>query len=261
MGFAYTSSIAVAALVLVAAGQQSGAAAAVHSFRDCPDVCPMMVVVGPGQYLMGQAPSPNEADDIEAKQLPEKYRGGATPQHAVSVHAFAIGQYDVTRAEFAAFVADTHYQINEDCYGYNADRTAWDWADKNWRNPGFPQTDRDPVVCVSYDDARAYTAWLSGKTGYAYRLPSESEWEFAARAGTTSRFYWGDDSAKACQFANVSDLDHEKAVHETLRPGAYFACSDGYGFTSPVGAFPPNAFGLTPPIEAPLSIVDRVGYR
>jgi sulfatase modifying factor 1 len=241
MGFARGAWIGVLAVLAVC---QTGRAAPIHDFRDCTDVCPSMIVVGPGQFLMGRAQSPSDADDPEAKQVPESSRGDAMPQHSVVIHAFAIGQYDVTREEFAAFVAETGYQIAESCYGPNASRTDWDWTGKDWRNPGFPQTERDPVVCVSYDDARAYAAWLSGKTGRPYRLPSEAEWEFAARAGTTTSRFWGDDSARACQFANVADLVHMKALNKPLEPGTYFACSDGFAFTSPVGSFAPNAFGL-----------------
>src|SRR5262249_43901965 len=105
-------------------------------------------------------------------------------------------------------------------------------ADKSWQDPGFNQTGRDPVVCVSWQDAKAYIAWLNGKVRQKslasvdgpYRLPSESEWEYAARAGTSTRFWWGDDDA---------------AVSEH----AWYKVNSG-GHTHPVGLKLANAFGL-----------------
>src|SRR5260221_4109893 len=113
----------------------------------------------------------------------------------------------------------------------------------NWENPGHAQTARDPVVCVSWQDARAYIAWLNRKAhrgGAAsanapYRLPSEAEWEYAARAGTTTKFYWGDDDAAAPVHAWFNANSGCKIVSGLL-------CE--HGQTHPAGAKPPNAFGL-----------------
>jgi len=88
----------------------------------------------------------------------------------------------VTRANFAAFVRDTRYSDIENCYRREHGRLALAMG-KDWRDPGFPQTDRDPVVCVNWNDARSYVFWLSRKTGKRYRLVSEAEWEYVARAG------------------------------------------------------------------------------
>jgi formylglycine-generating enzyme required for sulfatase activity len=95
---------------------------------------------------------------------------------------------------------------------------------------------------VSWDDAQAYVAWLSAKTGHVYRLPTEAEWEYAARAGTTTARYGSDNPAELCRYSNVGDLDYSEQ-----HPGdseVNRACRDGYAFTSPVGSFPPNQFGL-----------------
>jgi formylglycine-generating enzyme required for sulfatase activity len=94
---------------------------------------------------------------------------------------------------------------------------------------------------VSWDDAQAYVAWLSAKTGHVYRLPTEAEWEYAARAGTTTARYFSDNPAEFCRHTNVGDLDYGEQ-----HPGdsGVLACRDGYAFTSPVGSFPPNQFGL-----------------
>ena len=120
----------------------------------------------------------------------------------------------------------------------------WQWkkqADRNWRNPGFPQTDTHPVACVSWDDASAYVKWLSGHTGEAYRLLTEAEWEYAARGGTTTMRYWGHDwdNEVGCAYANLSNKEHS-----SFGFGAGFDCKDGYLHTSPVGIYKANAFGL-----------------
>ena len=95
---------------------------------------------------------------------------------------------------------------------------------------------------MSWDDAQAYVAWLSAKTGHVYRLPTEAEWEYAARAGTTTARYFSDHPAEFCRYSNVGDLDFSE--QHPGDSGANRACRDGYAFTSPVGSFPPNQFGL-----------------
>ena len=103
---------------------------------------------------------------------------------------FAVGRFAVTRGEFAAFVAATGHKTDGGCYVY----TGSEWkqqADRDWRTPGFSQNDRHPVVCVNWNDAKAYVAWLSIHTSKTYRLLSEAEREYVARAGTTTPFWWG----------------------------------------------------------------------
>ena len=188
--------------------------------RDCRD-CPELVAIPAGQFLMGTPQGEEGRFDWDL------------PPHKVGIRAFAIGKFDVTRREWAVFVAATHRPAKTGC--------AWTGRMKaddpdpigSWSNVGFKQTDRHPVVCVTWDDVQAYLGWLSGKTGRHYRLPSEAEWEYAARAGTPTPFYWG-----------------MKASHELANYGADKCCSpraserDKWTGTSPVGAFPPNAFGL-----------------
>lgn len=176
------------------------------------------------------------------------------PQHKVSVKAFAIAKFDVTKAEFAAFARETGFTF-QGCKTYKDHLLIgpdgyWFQQNASWRNPGFSQTDRDPVVCVSWDDAQRYLAWLNAKlqrqhassTSGAprYRLPTEAEWEYAARAGTTTSRFWGNDASEQCHFANAADMTAKERY-----PGWDAAnCRDGYVTTAPVGSFRPNPWGL-----------------
>jgi formylglycine-generating enzyme required for sulfatase activity len=164
-------------------------------FRDCPD-CPEMVVVGEGQFLMG---SPDHAGNDNER-----------PQHRVTIgKRFALGRFPITRREFALFVRATGYRVTTE-----------------WRDPGFDQSDRDPVVEIGWLDAQAYVSWLARLVHQDYRLPSESEWEYAARGGRHTEFWWGDDPSLAPAFANFDGVE------------------DGFRNTAPVDHFTPNGFGL-----------------
>jgi formylglycine-generating enzyme required for sulfatase activity len=156
-------------------------------FRDGDD-CPEMVVIPAGEFMMG-------SPDGELGRTAEE-----GPQHKVTIaRPFALGRYTVTVAEFGRFVAATNFQTeaernpDEGIATLNAKKNEWGWSKgKSWRDPGSAQAGNHPVVGVSWNDAVAYVKWLSEKTGKPYRLPSEAEWEYAARAGTTTRYPWGD---------------------------------------------------------------------
>lgn len=210
-------------------------------FKDC-DMCSEMVVLPAGQYMMG-------ATDADFKGN-EQYRfmlDTETPRHLVHVKSFAIAKFDVTRAQFAQFVRETGFK-DKGCeiFGDVLGTPRWYKSSlADWQNPGFKQTGQDPVVCVSWNDAQKYIAWLNVKLGNKstghYRLPTEAEWEYAARAGAQTPNYWGGvGSANQCKFANARDLSAKD-----LDPGApHVNCFDGYIETSPVGSFQPNAWGL-----------------
>lgn len=196
-------------------------------FRDCRD-CPDMVVIPAGRFVMG---SPiNEAGRFRQEG----------PQREVRIaQPFALGRTEITRAQWARFVEDSGHRVVPGCFVWNGRMIAPDPA-ANWRQPGFSQHDDHPAVCISQDDAQAYVAWLSRRTGKTYRLPAEEEWEYAARAGSTASRHWGDAPENACAYANVSDLDAAKAL-----PGLVaHPCADGQVFTAPVASLRPNAFGL-----------------
>jgi formylglycine-generating enzyme required for sulfatase activity/predicted Ser/Thr protein kinase len=192
-------------------------------FRDCP-TCPLMKALPPGKFSQGAA-----ADD---EGMPFE-----RPQHPVVIgHGLGIGVYEVTVGEFREF-ADATGHRSTGCQTYDG---AWsEQPAASWQNTGYQQTAMHPVACVSWRDARAYADWLSVKTGQRYRLPSESEWEYAARGGATGSRLWADSGA-ACANANVADASAAQRY-----PGWKVAsCSDGFVYTAPVGSFKPNAFGL-----------------
>ena len=199
-------------------------------FRDCPH-CPEMVVVPAGSFMMGSPPSEGWRRDNEGPLL-----------RVTIGSAFAVGIHEVTRGEFGRFVSATGYWADAEddgCWsrGYNLLLPA---RGRNWRSPGFSQTGWHPVVCVNWFHAHAYVEWLSGETGESYRLLSESEWEYVARAGTQTRYHWGDSSSSQCRYANGADMSAKK--HNSGWTVA--DCDDGYYRTSPVGSFAANAFGL-----------------
>ena len=235
--------LAVALMVPLARAQSQSAARARtpapgRSFRDCSNGCPEMVVVQPGRFTMG-APAGEE----ERENLPNEVRGRSIPQHSVTIrHKLAIGKFDVTRDEYARFVAETKRPDPDSCTTVKTSGAGFIATNGNWHSPGFPQTGRDPVVCVNWDDAQAYVSWLSAKTGHVYRLPTEAEWEYAARAGTTTARYGSDSPAELCRYTNIGDLEYSKQHPDDTDTN--LVCSDGYAFSSPVGSFRPNQFGL-----------------
>ena len=198
-----------------------------YRFQDCPE-CPEMVVVPAGSFMMG-SPS-NEKGRFR--------REG--PQHRVEIaEPFAVGIYEVTRGEFARFVDETGYSTGNSCRTQDIIEPTLKNLEPDWQNPGHRQTDRHPVVCVSWDDAQAYVRWLSRKTGERYRLPSESEWEYVARAGRQTAWYWGETESGQCAHANGADASTD-LYYITWRAD----CDDGHARTAPVGTYSKNGFGL-----------------
>jgi formylglycine-generating enzyme required for sulfatase activity len=170
---------------------------------------PEMVRIPAGSFRMGDIQGGGDSDE--------------KPVHRVSVDSFAMGKYEVTVGDFRKFVNDANYKTDAEklgsCWTYD---NGWkDVKGANWRNTKFSQNDNHPVVCVSWNDATAYTKWLSNQTGKEYRLPTEAEWEYAARAGTDTKYWWG------------NDIDKSKANY-----------NNNIKKTSPVGNYKSNQFGL-----------------
>ena len=182
-----------------------------REFRDCA-ACPVMVVVPTGSYRMGSPGGEAERWDDEG------------PVHTVRIgYAVAVGKYEVTFDEWDACVS------GGGCRGHRPE------------DYGMGRGSR-PVINVSWEDAREYTRWLSRETGEAYRLPSEAEWEYVARGGTTTARHWGESESGQCGYANGRDATYQQANPDSeIRT---FSCADGYENTAPVGTFGANGFGL-----------------
>jgi formylglycine-generating enzyme required for sulfatase activity len=193
-------------------------------FRDCP-TCPLMKVLPPGEFLQGTAATDTAALPFEM------------PQHKVAIaYAFAAGVYDVTVGEFEEFVVETQVDPHS-CTAYDG---GWRVNPAvTWKNAVESQTAAHPVSCVSWQDAKDYAAWLSRRTHQAYRLPSASEWEYAARAGSVAQRPWS-DPAGACSYANVAD----QTAAQRFQGWAVYPCADKFVQSAPVGSFAANAFGL-----------------
>jgi sulfatase modifying factor 1 len=236
--------------VIVVSHILNPAEATEQGMRDCAVGCPAMMHIPGGQFEMGAA-SEEEAKTAVPADYPMARRGHSSPQHVVHVSQFYIGRYDITRGEFGSFVRATGYTAGKDCSSLSRKLEYVEPFD--WRGPGLPQTERDPVVCVNWKDAQVYLAWLSRKTGHVYRLPTEAEWEYAARAGSSGYRYWRAQDTP-CKYANGADetlRTHSQPSRalkslgrDSLNRDNFSGCSDGYSFTSPVGSYAPNSFGL-----------------
>ncbi len=201
---------------------------------------PEMVPIPAGRFTMGSPASEGGREDDEG-------------QRQVSVAAFEIGKYEVTVGQFRQFVEATGYRTEAErnveqqgCFTWSEEQEGGEWwgwrSGHSWRSPGFTQGDDHPVVCVSWNDATAYLEWLSRETGQAYRLPTEAEWEYMARAGTQTSRYWGDDADEGCAYGNVAD--QTRSPHRNLGWDEFHDCSDGHFFTAPVGRYRGNSWSL-----------------
>jgi formylglycine-generating enzyme required for sulfatase activity len=175
--------------------------------RDCAE-CPELVIVPAGQFQMGSA-------DSEAGRLPNE-----GPVHTVTfARPFAIGKYEITFDEWeACVVAKRCESVGDDGWGRG----------------------RRPVIYVNFEMAQGYAQWLTEKTAEQYRVPSEAEWEYAARGGSATPWFWGTDPQQACEFGNVGD----ESIKEEHPDWPRHDCNDGFNKTAPVGRFKPNGFGV-----------------
>jgi formylglycine-generating enzyme required for sulfatase activity len=183
-------------------------------FRDCP-TCPDMVVIGAGEYMMGSSD-----------------QGEGPPRKVQITGPLAVAKFEATFAEYDEFVRATQRSLPHACIVSTGD--AWkEERGRSFSNPGFEQSARHPVVCVSWDDAVAYAEWLSRKTGGKYRLLSEAEWEYVTRAGSRSTFPWGESiSGQNAHYNTSFALSGKRSPIEPLRR------------TQPAGSYPANDWGL-----------------
>lgn len=178
----------------------------------------------------------------------EKGRRNDEPQRLVRLtRDFFLARYEVTRGQFRQFVDATGYKTDAERgirggYGYDATSGRLTGPDKkySWRETGFTQTDEHPVVNVSWNDAIAFCRWLSEQEKLVYRLPTEAEWEYACRGGTTTAYCNGNDPEQLPEMANIVDALAKEKFPDRIA----IAASDGFVFTAPVGSFKPNGFGL-----------------
>lgn len=213
-----------------------------------------------GSFEMGTAEpidvlvqSYSNMESVRARQLRDE-----TPPHQVIIsHDFYLGKYEITVEQFSRFITESGYLPESIAdksggYGYNQayDQSRVESADAfegrnpnySWKNPGFPQKGSSPVTNVTWHDAMAMANWLSKKEGAQYRLPTEAEWEYACRAGSSTRYPNGDAAEGLTSIANTFDQDalpYWVRWHERALKG-----SDGFAFTAPVGKFAANKFGL-----------------
>ena len=218
-----------AALLTVILLSQGGAALAAGKAIEPP-----MAAIPAGSFSMGSTTS--------ASAAPQPFE---TPMHEVRIPAFQMAKYEVTVGQFRQFVEATGYQAESTCWRHAGTEWGIENVKGSWDAPANPQGEHHPVMCVSWVAAKAYAAWLAAQTGKPYRLPSEAEWEYAARAGSPHKYHFGADDAQVCRYGNVRDTLGRDAIGKiTGKPGREAACSDGSAFTSVVGMYQPNAWGL-----------------
>ncbi len=225
-----------------------------------------LVLIPAGEFEMG-------ADEDRSDTLNDfsycdpAWLDGETPRHKVRItKPFYMGQHEVTLGQFLKFYHDAKYKTDierdgKPSWGYSKDGRL---VESNQYRPWHPiawKIEMDhPVIYVSWNDATAFCNWLSEKEGKTYRLPTEAEWEYAARAGSSSRYHFGNDPEELARFANSSDQDRKNFFGssgniviasfkdgkktDTNIPFPFISRRDGYAWTAPVGKFRPNDFGL-----------------
>jgi len=235
----------IIAVVLILFGMSSQAISKDELVKD--ELAGDLVLIPKGEFLMGSL-------EREPGSKPDE-----RPQHRVTVDSpFYMGVYEVTNEQFRRFVSSSRYSTEAEKsdiggWGYDQQKQAFARPQSanplrkySWKNTGFKQTDKHPVVNVSWNDAVAFCQWLTDKSGkHFYRLPTEVEWEYACRAGTATEFCWGNGERAVVLRENVADRSLKEKL--SASDGHAKACAtwtDRFPFSAPVGSFKPNPFGL-----------------
>jgi len=225
-----------------------------------------MVQIPAGEYLRGKRPKHPIKESIPRSISPAWVLNNEEPAHRVILtKPLWVAATEVTVGQFREFVEATGYRTAAEqgetkILGFRppvagSDKDSLEHkifeasTDFSWQNPGFPQTERDPVVGVTHADAEAFIKWLSEKEDATYRLPTEAEWEYFCRAGSDAHFTFGDKPFGLIQeYANIGDPELERAHPGSVLPqwviDAEKDPSDGHAFTAPVASYKPNAWGI-----------------
>jgi formylglycine-generating enzyme required for sulfatase activity len=198
-------------------------------FQDC-ETCPEMVVLPAGDFMMG-SPA-NELGRVDVEGLPRR---------VVIPKRIAIGKFEVTVEQMSIFMTETGMTIGGSCRRLvNPERPppTWSAPEASLEHPGYEITGSHPAVCISWHEAQSYVAWLQRRTGKPYRLPTEAEWEYAARAGAATRYSFGNNENTLCVYARFADLSSQFGWHDACHSELV-----AYG-AAPVGSLKPNAWGL-----------------
>jgi sulfatase modifying factor 1 len=211
-----------------------------------------------GEFMMGGGESAEQlVKEFPQYDLKPEFFKDEFPQHRVRItKPFYMAKHELTNAQFRKFVEATNYKTQaerEDTgrrgpggWGFNAEKQIFEGRDPkyNWRNPGWKIDDDQPVVDVSWNDANAFLDWLSKKEDKKYRLPTEAEWEYAARGGTKTRYWVGDDPELLARIGNTADADFFEGYPSYYPQNKTIRAHDLFKLPAPVGSFPPNKFGL-----------------
>jgi formylglycine-generating enzyme required for sulfatase activity len=223
-----------------------------------------LIEIPAGEFMMGAEEDPEDTLN-EFPYWNPKWLEGELPRHKVHItKPFYLGQYEVTLNEFLTFYHAANYKLEAErdgkpSWGYDKEgRLVKSDRFRPWDPVGWKIEMNHPVIYVTWNDAMAFCEWLSKKEGQTYRLPTEAEWEYACRAGSTSRYYFGDNPEELYRFANVADssrkalspnvfiepFDKDLKKPDEAAKVPFLPHGDDYPWTSPVGKFQPNAFGL-----------------
>jgi formylglycine-generating enzyme required for sulfatase activity len=191
-----------------------------------------MVTIPAGKFIMGS----NTGQPTKIPHFPER---------ELTVKSFQLSKFELTVQEFRKFVEATNYETRTECWARKVGTGEAEVRPGSWNSPEYASSEAHPVMCVSQKDAKAYIAWLNQQTGKQYRLPSEAEWEYAARAGSQDDYFFGKDEKKLCEYANVFDKSGARGFKRDLGVDwTGIDCDDNAEYTSAVGSYKPNAFGL-----------------